>query len=213
MTDDSEDDFAEFQDDESDEEESEPLPNSDAAFEADPDRPPKDLIKIKDYARYRQVTPASVYQRIRSGNIKKWPGAMVSKKEANDKWHLGTKRVRMTGTTMDMMSESVADNKEQLIAERLRLEKSKADMHGLRLAQMKGELINKSGVLMLVERISRQNADGWLNWPKAIAIEMAEELSCDPALFHALLEAAVRKQLETISRLNFDVESIAPATS
>src|SRR6056297_1005056 len=88
----------------------------------------------------------------------------------------------------------------------------KAQERRIRLAKLKGELVDRDRALSLVFRLARQERDAWVNWPARVAALMAAELtvSCSEAVGHEVtietaamqkvLEAHVRAHLEELAQ-------------
>jgi hypothetical protein len=53
----------------------------------------------------------------------------------------------------------------------------KAQERQIRLAQLKGELIDRDRAVALVFRLARQERDTWVTWPARVAALMAADLS------------------------------------
>lgn len=74
----------------------------------------------------------------------------------------------------------------------------KAQHHKLRIAQLKGELIDRSQVMAQVFGLARAERDAWLNWPARISSMLAAELGIDPHTMHVALEREVRQHLSEL---------------
>ena len=71
----------------------------------------------------------------------------------------------------------------------------KAQTNKVRLAQLKGDLVDRSQAIAHVFRLARTERDAWLNWPARISAEMAARLEVDAHGLHVALESAVRDHL------------------
>lgn len=88
----------------------------------------------------------------------------------------------------------------------------KAQERKLKLAQLKGELIDRSRAVGLVFRLAREERDAWVTWPARAAALMASELgvmiadhgALEPAMMQKVLEAHVRAQLESLAEVRID---------
>ncbi|UJB19275.1 MULTISPECIES: elements of external origin [Lysobacter] len=78
----------------------------------------------------------------------------------------------------------------------------KAQHHKLRIAQLKGELIDRSQVMAQVFALARAERDAWLNWPARISSMLAAELDIDPHVLHVALERGVRQHLAELGEFN-----------
>jgi hypothetical protein len=89
----------------------------------------------------------------------------------------------------------------------------KAQERRIRLAKLKGELVDRDRATSLVFRLAREERDAWVNWPARVAALMAAELtvSCSEAVGHEVtietaamqkvLEAHVRAQLDSLAEV------------
>ena len=85
----------------------------------------------------------------------------------------------------------------------------KAQERKLKLAQLKGELIDRNRAVGLVFRLAREERDAWVTWPARAAALMASELGVmiadhgvlEPAMMQKVLEAHVRAQLESLAEV------------
>lgn len=172
----------------------------------------KELMTVGEYAQYRGVSSATVYKRIREGALKRRDSdGLVDVAEADSKWYSGTSRVRITGMQSDesgRIAAGVLDDKEKLIKERARKEALIAEKEEINVAKLKGTVVDKAAVETLVFSVAKKNMESWLQWPNNIALEVASELDVDPALFRSVLMREIRKQLDTVATLNFDIESL-----
>lgn len=89
----------------------------------------------------------------------------------------------------------------------------KAQERKLKLAQLKGELIDRNRAVGLVFRLARDERDAWVTWPARAAALMASELgvmiadhgALEPAMMQKVLEAHVRAQLESLAEVRIDL--------
>ena len=89
----------------------------------------------------------------------------------------------------------------------------KAQERKLKLAKLKGALIDRDRVTALVFRLAREERDAWVTWPARAAALMASELrvmiadhgSLEPAMMQKVLEAHVRAQLESLAEVRIDL--------
>jgi hypothetical protein len=71
----------------------------------------------------------------------------------------------------------------------------KAQTNKVRLAQLKGDLVDRSQAIAQVFKLARAERDAWLNWPARISAQLASQLGVDAHTLHVALEAAVREHL------------------
>ena len=89
----------------------------------------------------------------------------------------------------------------------------KAQERKLKLAKLKGELIDRDRAVGLVFRLAREERDGWVTWPARAAALMASELGVmiadhgvlEPAMMQKVLEAHVRAQLDSLAEVRIDL--------
>ena len=75
----------------------------------------------------------------------------------------------------------------------------------LRLARLKGDLVDRSQAIAHVFRLARTERDAWLNWPARISAQMAAKLEVDAHALHVALEASVREHLMELGDLHLRV--------
>ena len=89
----------------------------------------------------------------------------------------------------------------------------KAQERKLKLAKLKGELIDRARAVALVFRLAREERDAWVTWPARAAALMASELGVmiadhgvlTPAMMQKVLEAHVRAQLDSLAEVRIDL--------
>jgi hypothetical protein len=81
----------------------------------------------------------------------------------------------------------------------------KAQERKLKLAKLKGELIDRDRVTALVFRLAREERDAWVTWPARAAALMASELGVAPAVMQKVLEKHVRSQLDDLAEVRPDL--------
>ena len=81
----------------------------------------------------------------------------------------------------------------------------KAQERKLKLAKLKGALIDRDRVTALVFRLAREERDAWVTWPARAAALMASELSVAPAAMQKVLEKHVRTQLDDLAEVRPDL--------
>jgi len=89
----------------------------------------------------------------------------------------------------------------------------KAQERRIRLARLKGELVDRDRATALVFRLAREERDAWVTWPARVAALMAAELSVacsqatgqevcvETAVMQQVLETHVRAHLEELSEV------------
>ncbi len=81
----------------------------------------------------------------------------------------------------------------------------KAQERKLKLAQLKGELIDRNRAVGLVFRLAREERDAWVTWPARAAALMASELGVAPAAMQRVLTSHVRSQLDDLAEVRPDL--------
>ncbi len=71
----------------------------------------------------------------------------------------------------------------------------------VRLARLKGELVDRSQAIAHVFKLARAERDAWLNWPARVSAQMAATLGVDPHTMHVALESGVREHLQELGEL------------
>jgi hypothetical protein len=71
----------------------------------------------------------------------------------------------------------------------------------VRLARLKGELIDRNQAIAQVFKLARVERDAWVNWPARVSSQMAASLGVDAHKMHIELETAVREHLQELGAL------------
>ena len=74
----------------------------------------------------------------------------------------------------------------------------KAQTNKVRLARLKGELVDRPQAIAHVFKLARSERDAWLNWPARVSAEMAVKLGIEAHPMHVALENAVREHLQEL---------------
>ena len=82
----------------------------------------------------------------------------------------------------------------------------KAQTNKVRLARLKGELVDRSQALAQVFKLARTERDAWLNWPARVSALLAAELGVDAHTLHVVLENAVREHLRELGEFRPKVD-------
>ena len=72
----------------------------------------------------------------------------------------------------------------------------------MRLARLKGELVDRPQAIAHVFKLARSERDAWLNWPARVSAQMAARLEVDTHTMHVSLESAVREHLQELGNLS-----------
>ena len=82
----------------------------------------------------------------------------------------------------------------------------KAQTNKVRLARLKGELVDRPQAIAHVFKLARSERDAWLNWPARVSAQMAAKLEIDSHTMHVSLESAVRDHLQELGNLQASVD-------
>ena len=85
----------------------------------------------------------------------------------------------------------------------------KAQERRIRLAKLKGELVDRARAETLMFRLAREERDAWVTWPARVAALMAAEMTAalgdgievETALMQKVLETHVRAQLDGLAEI------------
>jgi hypothetical protein len=171
-------------------------------------------ISIRAYARHRGVTDTAVHKAIRAGRITPEADGTIDADRADREWErnsdvpkTGTRAkaakvvVPETGTPSNDGPAALPTGGTSLLQARTVNEVVKAQTNKVRLARLKGELVDRPQAIAHVFKLARSERDAWLNWPARISAQMAARLDVDPHAMHVALEAAVRAHLQELGEL------------
>lgn len=172
-------------------------------------------ISIRAYARHRGVTDTAVHKAIRAGRITPETDGTIDAARADREWARNSD-VPKTGTRAKAAKVAVPEGGTgvggdgpaalptggaSLLQARTVNEVVKAQTNKVRLARLKGELVDRPHAIAHVFKLARSERDAWLNWPARISAQMAAKLNIDPHTMHVALEAAVREHLQELGEL------------
>lgn len=163
-------------------------------------------LSIRAYARHRGVSHVAVIKAIEAGRITQEADGTIDPEQADRKWEQNTatprkKSTMQNHTTAESISSPVSANGTSLLQARTINEVVKAQTNKVRLAQLKGELVDRPQAIAHVFKLARTERDAWLNWPARISAQLAAKLDVDPHAMHVALEAAVREHLQELGEL------------
>ena len=191
-------------------------------------------LSSRAYARRRGVTDTAVHKAIRSGRIEALPDGTIDSDQADAQWARNTSSPK-TGTQRPTVKVKVpvvdgdggggvrngagaATNAgtggggassaggTSLLQARTVNEVVKAQTNKVRLARLKGELIDRPQAIAHVFKLARSERDAWLNWPARVSAQMAAKLELDAHTMHVALENAVREHLQELGNLTASVD-------
>jgi hypothetical protein len=177
-------------------------------------------LSIRAYARHRGVSDAAVRKAIKTGRITQEPDGTLDPAKADAQWQRHTDASQQR-TQRPVPQEAVHTARETMgepslsgglgsgigaggttfLQARTANEVLKAQTHKVRLARLKGELVDRSQAIAQVFKLARAERDAWLNWPARISAPMAAKLGVDPHALHIALETAVREHLLELGEL------------
>lgn len=169
-------------------------------------------ISIRAYARHRGVTDTSVHKAIRAGRITPEGDGTIDAARADAEWarnsdapRAGTRskpvRVALPEPASEAPASLPGSPGTSLLQARTVNEVVKAQTNKVRLARLKGELVDRPQAIAHVFKLARSERDAWLNWPARISAQMAARLGIEPHTMHVALEAAVREHLQELGEL------------
>lgn len=168
-------------------------------------------ISIRAYARHRGVTDTAVHKAIRAGRVTPEADGTIDADRADLEWarntdipKKGTQQRAESITVRESAGEQTAtlpSGGTSLLQARTVNEVVKAQTNKVRLARLKGELVDRPQAIAHVFKLARSERDAWLNWPARISAQMAAKLDVDPHSMHVALEAAVREHLQELGDL------------
>jgi hypothetical protein len=75
----------------------------------------------------------------------------------------------------------------------------------IRIAKLKGDLVDRSRATELVFAAARRERDAWLNWPARVAALMAAKLGCSVHDLEQELDRQVRAHLADLAEVSIDL--------
>ena len=189
-------------------------------------------LSIRAYARHRGVSHVAVKKAIDTGRISQLPDGTIDPVVADAQWAANTTPTRRSATaevretpqvsavtreipqaparpqrdTPEPPTPALSSGGTSLLQARTVNEVVKAQTNKVRLARLKGELVDRSQAVAHVFKLARAERDAWLNWPARISSQMAAGLGVDAHALHVALDAAVRQQLQDLGDLQAKVD-------
>ncbi|MEF8736797.1 MAG: elements of external origin [Candidatus Accumulibacter necessarius] len=169
-------------------------------------------LSIRAYARHRGVSDTAVHKAIRAGRITPEVDGTIDPERADRDWaknsdtpREGTARRAETVPVKEPASEPITPafhtGGTSLLQARTVNEVVKAQTNKVRLAQLKGDLVDRSQAIAQVFKLARAERDAWLNWPARISAQLASQLGVDAHTLHVALEATVREHLQELGEV------------
>ena len=179
-------------------------------------------LSIRAYARHRGVSHVAVKKAIDTGRITPEADGTIEPNRADLEWAQNTvaarkpvaaktaspaaEPIRPASAPVEPVAPMLSAGGTSLLQARTVNEVVKAQTNKVRLAQLKGDLVDRSQAIAHVFRLARTERDAWLNWPARISAEMAAKLEVDAHELHVALESAVRDHLIELGELRARVD-------
>lgn len=178
-------------------------------------------ISIRAYARHRGVSHVAVKKAIDTGRITLEADGTIDPVRADAQWAQNTaaprRPIARPATTAQAPRSSPRESVEPvapplsaggttLVQARTVNEVVKAQTNKVRLARLKGELVDRHQAIAHVFKLARTERDAWLNWPARISAQMAARLGVEAHTLHVALDAAVREHLAELGELKVRVD-------
>ena len=179
-------------------------------------------LSIRAYARHRGVSHVAVKKAIDTGRITPEADGTIEPNRADLEWAQNTvaarkpvaaktaspaaEPIRPASAPVEPVAPPLSAGGTSLLQARTVNEVVKAQTNKVRLAQLKGDLVDRSQAIAHVFRLARTERDAWLNWPARISAEMAAKLEVDAHELHVALESAVRDHLIELGELRARVD-------
>lgn len=184
-------------------------------------------LSIRAYALHRGVSDTAVRKAIKAGRITPEADGTLEPAKADRQWTANTDASQQRETPKvsrptqpapkPIQAASTAPNRPEPPQEPLGIPGSgggtsllqaktvnevvKAQTNKVRLAKLKGELVERNQAIAHVFKLARSERDAWLNWPTRIVAQMAGRLGVDPHSLHLALEEAVREHLQELGEV------------
>jgi len=169
-------------------------------------------ISLRAYARHRGVSDTAVHKALRAGRITPDADGTLDPKRADRDWasnsdppRIGASHradtVPVNETTSTPPTQGTTFQQARTVNEVV-----KAQTNKVRLAQLKGEVVDRAAALAHVFTLARAQRDAWLNWPARVSAQMAATLGVEAHTLHLLLEAAVREHCQELGEVRPRVE-------
>lgn len=173
-------------------------------------------LSIRAYARHRGVSHVAVMKAIEAGRVTPEADGSINPERADREWNQNTVSPRKRPAADNQAAPphaareqapeptttNLSANGTSLLQARTVNEVVKAQTNKVRLARLKGDLVDRSQAIAHVFRLARTERDAWLNWPARVSAQMAAKLDVDAHSLHVILETAVREHLTELGELN-----------
>ncbi len=189
-------------------------------------------ISIRAYARHRGVSHTAVRKAIDAGRITTEPDGTIDAARADRQWGAQTDPAKQRGSkapgararvkTKPVPKAAIRSMDETLreagagdvgggggevsyLRARLANEVIKAQTAKVKLAKMKGELVDREKATTMVFDLARRERDAWQNWPPRVAADMAAELGVDAHAMEQVLDQNLRRHLAELAEIEIEL--------
>jgi hypothetical protein len=189
-------------------------------------------LSRRAYARHRGVAENAVRKAIASGRITLEPDGTIDPEKADRDWAARTDPSQQRGphapsapkasresvqgkavprAALDAVQKTLRESGENsegdvtFLRARTANEVIKAQERSVRLAKIKGELVDRARAVATVFGLARRERDAWVQWPARVAALMAAELQVDPHQMETVLEKHVRRHLAELSDVRVEL--------
>ena len=171
-------------------------------------------LSIRAYARHRGVSHVAVKKAIDTGRITPLADGTLDPDQADQEWAQNTlisrkktpetskaNTLKPSQEPAETFSAPPPSSNTSLLQARTANEVVKAQTNKVRLAQLKGELVDRSQAIAHVFKLARAERDAWMSWPSRISSQMAADLDIDAHALHVALEEQVRQHLKELAEI------------
>lgn len=189
-------------------------------------------LSRRAYARHRGVAENAVRKAIASGRITLEADGTIDPEKADRDWTARTDPSQQRGAhasraddaapqsdqgkavpraAIDAVQKALRDSGTKpegdvtFLRARTANEVIKAQERSVRLAKIKGELVDRARAVATVFGLARRERDAWVQWPARVAALMANELHIDPHAMETVLDKHVRRHLADLSEIRVEL--------
>ena len=167
-------------------------------------------LSERQYAAHRGVSRGAVQKARTSGRLVLHEDGSIDAAGSDARWSSSTDPAMARRSIKPVPATAIAGVRDTLaeagqptagattfMQARTANEVLKAQERKLKLAQLKGELIDRNRAVGLVFRLAREERDAWVTWPARAAALMASELGVMIA-DHGVLEPAMMQDRKSV---------------
>ena len=167
------------------------------------------------YATHRGCSDTAVRKAIKDGRISIEPDGSIDPVKADAAWADNTdasQQRKETPEPRDIPSSAPAASSDVGFGENITIAKvqvaeklAKTQMVRLRVAKMKGELVDRRKAEASVFDLARRERDAWINWPARVAANMAADLDIEPHAMEQVLTRYLRTHLADLAEIRVEL--------